>query len=138
MNLKIRPFFDQNFNHFLASIFGRFLVVWGRQLGVIFGPFGCQDGPRSVPNVSCELINIKNVNFHQILRPLVPERYFGAQDGLPNAPRSAQDGSKRLLKNNFFGRENRLKFGLVLAPIWVEFGSRKASLEAPFWRPKSV
>ena len=81
---------------------------------------------------------MKNVNFHQILRPLIPERKFGPQDGLQNAPRSAQDGSKRLLKTNFFAAQNHLKFGLVLASILVDFGSRKAPLWAPFWRPKSI
>ena len=35
---------DQNFDHFLDSIFGRFGVVLGRHLGVIFGTFGGQDG----------------------------------------------------------------------------------------------
>ena len=35
-----RLFFDQNFDHFLTSIFGRFRVVLGRHLGVIFGSFG--------------------------------------------------------------------------------------------------
>ena len=99
----------------------------GRQVGVIFGTFGAQDRPRSVQNASCKLINIKNVNFHQILRPLVRERKFGAQDGLQNASRSAQDGSKRLLKSNFFALENLLKFGVVLGPILVDFGPPKPS-----------
>jgi hypothetical protein len=81
---------------------------------------------------------MKNVDFHQILRPLIPERKFGLQDGLQNAPRSAQDGSKTLLKTNFFALENRLKFGLVLAPISIDLGSRNAPLCAPFWPPKSI
>ncbi len=110
MNLKIRLVVDQNFGHFLTSIFGRFWVVLGCHLGVIFGTFGGQVGPSSVQNASRKLIHIKNVNFHQILRPLIPERKFGPQDGLQNAPRSVQDGSKRLLKSNFFALENRLKF----------------------------
>ena len=101
---------DQNFDHFLDSIFDRFWVVLGRQVGVILEPFGAQDAARSVQNVSWKLIYIKNVNFHQILRPLLPERKFASQDGLQNAPRSAQDGSKRLLKTIFFALENRLKF----------------------------
>ena len=67
---------DQNFDHFLTSIFDRFWVVLGRQVGVIFGTLGCQDRPRSVQNASWKLINMKNVNFHQILRPLVRERKF--------------------------------------------------------------
>ena len=71
-------------------------------------------------------------------RPRVPERHIGAQDDTQNAPRSAQDGSKRLLESNFFALENRLKFGFVLAPILIDFGSRNAPLWAPFWRPKSI
>ena len=54
---------------------------------------------------------------------------MGSQDGLQNAPRSAQDGSKRLLKSNFFALENRLKFGLVLDPILVGFGLPKPPLQ---------
>ena len=118
---------DQNFDHFLTSIFGRFWVVLGRQVGVIFGTFGAQVRPSCVQNASWKLINIKNVNFHQILRLLIPERYFGPQDGLQNAPRSAQDGSKRLLKTIFFALENRLNFGLVLGPILVDFEPPKPS-----------
>ena len=113
---------DQNFDHFLDSIFDRFGVVLGRQVGLIFGTFGGQDRASSLQNASCKLINIKNVNFHQILRPLVPERKLGAQDGLQNASRSAPDGSKRFLKSIFFALENCSKFGLVLGPILVDFG----------------
>ena len=36
--------FDQNFHHFLTSIFGRFGVVLGCHLEVIFGTFGGQVG----------------------------------------------------------------------------------------------
>ena len=43
---------DQNFDHFLTSIFDRFGVVLGRHLGVIFGTFGGQVGPSSVQNAS--------------------------------------------------------------------------------------
>jgi hypothetical protein len=43
---------DQNFDHFLTSIFGRFWVVLGCHLGVILGTFGGQDGPSSVQNAS--------------------------------------------------------------------------------------
>ena len=98
----------------------------GRQVGVIFGTFGGQDRPSSVLNASWKLINVKNVNFQQILRIPIPERYFGAQHGLRNATSSAQDGSKRLLKMIFFALGNRLKFGLVLGPILVDFGLPKA------------
>ena len=101
---------DQNFAHFLDSILDRFWVVLGRQVGVIFGTFGAQDAPSSVQNASWKLINIKNVNFAPVLRFPIPERFPGPQDGAQNAPRSAQDGSKRLLKSNFFALGNRLKF----------------------------
>ena len=73
---------DQNFDHFLDSIFDRFWVVLGRQVGVIFGLFGGQVRPSSVQNASCKLINIKNVNFAPVLRNPIPERDFGPQDGL--------------------------------------------------------
>ena len=107
---KIRPVFDQNFDRFLTSIFARFGVVLGRQVGVILGPLGGQDRPRSVQNASWKPIFIKNVNVALVLRNPIPERYLGPQDGFQNAPRSAQDGSKRLSKRNFFALENRLKF----------------------------
>ena len=47
-----RLFFDQNFDHFLTSIFDRFGVVLGRHLGVIFGTFGGQVALSSVQNVT--------------------------------------------------------------------------------------
>ena len=97
-------------NPLLKSILKRFWVVLGRPLGVILGTFGGQDAPSSVKNASWKCINIKNVNFHQILRFPIPERKFGPQDALQNAPRSAQKGSKRLLKSNFFALESRLNF----------------------------
>ena len=50
MDHKIRLEVDQNFDHFLTSIFGRFGVVLGRHLGVIFDPFGGQVAPSSVQN----------------------------------------------------------------------------------------
>ena len=127
MTHKIRLVVDQNFDRFLTSIFGRFGVVLGSQVGVIFGSFGLQDRPRSVQNASWKPINIKNVNFHQILRPLVPERKFGSQDGLQNAPRSAQDGSKRLLKSIFFALENRLNLWFVLGWFLVDFGAQNGA-----------
>ena len=107
---KIRLVFDQNFDRFLTSIFGRFGVVLGRQVGFILGPLGGQDRPRSVQNASWKLILMKNVNFALALRNPIPERFWGPQDGAQNAPRSAQDSSKRLLERNFFALENRLKF----------------------------
>ena len=113
-----RLFLDQNFNHFLTSILDRFGVVLGRHLGVIFGTFGLEDRPSWVQNASWKRINIKNVIFHQILRPLIPERKFAPQDGFQNASRSAPDGPKRLLESNFFVLEHRLKFGLVLGTVF--------------------
>ena len=113
---------DQNFDHFLTSIFDRFWVVLGRQVGVIFGPFGGQDGPSSVQNASWKRIIIKNVNFHETLRLPIPQRYLEPQDGSQNGSRSAQDGPKRLLKSIFFALENRLKFGFVLDNILIDFG----------------
>ena len=61
-------------------------------------------------------------DFSPNTRPRGPERKFGPQDGLQNAPRLAQDGSKRFLKSNLFALENLLKFGLVLGAILVDFG----------------
>ena len=122
MDRKIRLVVDQNFDRFLTSIFGRFWVVLGRQVGVIFGPFGGQVGPSSVQKASWKLIFIKNVNFHQTLRLPIPQRYLEPQDGSQNGPRSVQDGSKRLLKSNFFALEHRLKFGFVLVPILIDLG----------------
>ena len=110
MDRKIRLVFDQNFDHFLTSIFGRFGVVLGRQVGVIFGPFGGQVGPSSVQKASWKRIIIKNVNFHETLRLPIPQRFLEPQDAAQNAPRSAQDSPERLLKSNFFALEHRLKF----------------------------
>ena len=122
VNLKIRLVCNQNLDHFLTSIFGRFGVVLGRQVGVILGPFGGQDRPRSVQNASCKLINIKNVKIHQTLRLPIPQRFWESQDGLQNAPRSGQGYSERRLKSNFFAFENRLNFCFVLDAILVDFG----------------
>ena len=43
---------DQKIDEFSVSILERFGVVWGRQLGVIFGLFGAQVRPSSVQNAS--------------------------------------------------------------------------------------
>ena len=138
MDHKIRLVFDQNFDHFLTSFFGRFGVVLGRHLGVMFGPFGGQDGPSSVQNASWKRIIMKNVNFHETLRLPIPQRFLEPQDGLQNATRSAQDGPKRLLESTFFVFKNSLKFGLVLGPILVDFGlpnpSQKTWGEPPPFR----
>ena len=79
----------------------RFGVVLGRQLGVIFGLFAAQVRPSSLQNASCKPVNVKIVNFAPVLRFPIPERFLWPQDGSQNAPRSAQDGSKRLLKTIF-------------------------------------
>ena len=81
---------DQNFDHFFDSIFDRFWAVLGRQVGVMLGPFGGQDRPRSVQNASWKLINIKNVNFHQTLA-----RVYGSAHLDPKtAPKMPQDRPK--------------------------------------------
>ena len=68
----------------------------------------------------------------------VRERTFQSQDGPQNGPRSAQDGSKRLLKTTFFALENRLNFGLVLGPILVDFGLLFGELQMSGCDPKLV
>ena len=68
------------------------------------------------------------MNVHETLRLPIPQRFWEPQDASQNAPRSAQDGSKRLLKMIFFALENRLNFGLVLDPILVDFGLLFGSL----------
>ena len=59
------------------------------------------------------------------------------QDGLLNAPSSAQDGSKSLLKSDFYALENRLKFCLVSGGIFNRFGlpngGPKVRRVAPFF-----
>ena len=70
--------------------------------------------------------------------PRVRERKFQSQDGPQNGPRSAQDGSKRVLKTIFFALENRLNFGLVLGPILVDFGSSLGGPKIRMLGPKLV
>ena len=125
--LKIRLVVDQNVDHFLTSILRRFWVVLGPQVGVIFGTFGAQDAPSSVQNASWKPNNIKNVNFHETLRLPIPQRFLEPQDAFQNAPRSAQDSSKRLLKSIFFALENRLKFCLVLGWFLVDLGAQNGA-----------
>ena len=104
------PCCDQNFDQFLTSIFFRFWAVLGCHLGVIFGTFGVQVAPSSVLNAFRKLIFVKNVKTHETLRLPMSQGFAPPQDGFQNAPRSAQEGSKRLLKSNFFALENRLEF----------------------------
>ena len=121
---KLHPpalFFYQNFNQFLASIFYRFLIVLGWHLGVIFGTFGSQVEPSSLQNAFWKLIFCKNVNFPQILRFPIRKRFVGPQDDLQNASRSAQDGSKTVLKSVFLDVKNNLNFCLVSGLVFHGF-----------------
>ena len=88
--------FDQNFDRFLTSIFGRFGVVLGCQVGVILGTFGGQDRPRSVQNASWKPINIKNVIFHQTLARVYGSAYLEpkmASKTVQDRPKTAPRGS---------------------------------------------
>ena len=111
---KFRSFFDVDF----WSIWGRFgAPSWGH-----FGHFGRPRWAKIGPKRVLEAYQHPKRDVSPNTCPRVPERYIGAQDGSQNAPRSAQDGSKRLLKSTFFALENRLKFGLVLGAILADFG----------------
>ena len=104
------PCCDQNFDQFLTSIFYRFWAVLGCHLGVIFGTFGGQVAPSSVLNAFRKLMFVKNVKTHETLRLSLSQGFAPPQDGFRNAPRSALEGSKRLLKSDFYALENRVKF----------------------------
>ena len=110
----------------------------GCHLGVVFGLLDGQVRPKSAQNVCRKLINIKDVNFHQILRPLIPERYCVPQDVLQNVPRSPQDGSKTVLEGHFGHVKTRTDFLCVLGPILDRSGCQNAFLLAPLEQPKSV
>ena len=110
MDRKIRLVVDQHFDHFLTSIFCRFGVVLERHLGVIFGTFGGQVAPSWVLNAFRKLIFVKNMKTHETLRLPMSQGFAPPQDGFLNAPSSAQDGSKRVLKSNFFALEDRVEF----------------------------
>ena len=134
MTCKIRLVVDLNFVFRTCLTCIRFRKnlgsIWGRlgaKLGSFLALLAGQDGPSSVQNASWKLIDIKNVNFHQTLCLPIPQRFLEPQDASQNAPRSAQDGSKRLLESIFFALENRLKFGLVLDAILVDFGSQNGA-----------
>ena len=86
-------------------------------------PSSAKFGPKRV----LEAYQHQKRDFSPNTRPRVRERKFGVQDGLQKAPRSAQDGSKTLLKSNFFALKNRLKFGFVLGAILVDFGSQNGA-----------
>ena len=72
---------------------------------------------------------MKNVNFAPVLVFPIRKCFFGPQDGLQNALRSPQDGSKRVLRSNFFRHRFCLRFwstfGPVLVPSWPPFGRPK-------------
>ena len=70
------PFFDQNFDLFLASIFGRFGAVLGPSWGVIFGPLGAQVGPSSLQDAFRKPIFVKNVDFAPVLRFPIRKLFF--------------------------------------------------------------
>ena len=123
----------------LIIFWTRFLVDFGSSWGAKLGSFSALLAPKFGQVASKtrlgSLSTSKNVNFHQTLRLPMFQRFLEPQDGLQNAPRSAQDGSKRLLKSNFFALENRLKFGLVLGAIlarfWLPNPSRKTWATPP-------
>ena len=104
------PFFDQNSHRFLAPIFGRFGAVLGPSWGVIFGLLGLKVRSRWPQEASRKPIFVKNADFAPILRFPIRKLLVGPQDGAQNGPRSAQDGSKTLLKSAFIALENRLGF----------------------------
>ena len=72
---------------------------------------------------------MKNVNFAPVLVFPIRKCFFGPQDGFQNALRSPQDGSKRVLRSNFFRHRFCLRFwttfGPVLVPSWPPFGRPK-------------
>ena len=72
---------------------------------------------------------MKNVNFAPVFVFPIRKCFFGPQDGLQNAQRSPQDGSKRVLRSNFFRHRFWLRFwstfGPVLVPSWPPFGRPK-------------
>ena len=78
-----RLVFDANFDHFLDSIFDRFGVVLGRQVGVIFGTLGGQVG---LPSVICS----KNVIFEKTSAVLATARFWRSTQ-LKIGPRRLQE-----------------------------------------------
>ena len=109
---------DQNFDHFLDSIFDRFWVVLGRQLGVILATFGGQDRLSSVQNASWKLINIKNVIFHQTLARVYESAYLEPK----MASKMPQDRLKTAPKGSSKSCFSLLNIVLDLDSFWVRFG----------------
>ena len=99
---KFRSFFDIDF----WSILGRFgAPSWGH-----FWHFWRPSWTKIHPKRVLEAYQHPKHDFSPTTRPRVRERHIGAQDASQNAPRSAQDASKRLLKSIFFALEHRLTF----------------------------
>ena len=90
---------------------------WGH-----FRPFWRPSSAKLRPKRVLEAYQHPKRDFSPNTRPRVRERHIGVQDAPQNAPRSGQDGSKRLLKSIFLALENRLNFCLVLGPILFDFG----------------
>ena len=82
------------------------------------------------------------MNFPQILRFPIRKRFVGPQDDFQNASRSAQDGSKTVLKSVFLDVKNNLNFCLVSGLVFHGFGrpqgTRKLLSLPPFSFLKSI
>ena len=98
---------------------------WGR-----FRPFWRPSSAKFGPKPVLKACQLQKRDFSPNTRPRVPERHIGAQDDTQNAPRSAQDGSKRLLKSIF----SLLKIVLIFDSFWMRFWS----ILAPKSLPKKV
>jgi hypothetical protein len=119
MAKKLHPIFqnvDQNFARFLTSIFRRFWVVLGCQVGVISGIFGGQDGlPRAMFT--------KNVIFEKTSAMLHGSTIL--EVGAPqDRPKTAPRGSWKA----FF---SFLKIVLSFVLFWMPFWSILASKMEP-------
>ena len=101
--VRQRPLFSMQI---LISFRHRLLVDLGSFWGGILGSFSALLAAR----LGFRVRFCAKRCFLKKRAPCGPQHDFGG----PSAPRSAQDGSKRLLKSNFFALENRLKIGLVL------------------------
>ena len=115
---------DQNFDHFLTSFWDRFWVVLRRQVGVIFGTLGGQDGPRSIQNASWKPISIQNVIFYQtharVYRSVILEPKMASK--MPqDRPKTAPRGSWRAY---FSLLQIVSNFDSFWAPIWSIWGSQ--------------
>ena len=77
---------------------------------------------------------MKNVDFAPVLVFPIRKLFFGSQDGLQNALRSSQEGSKRVLRSIFF--RHRFDFGPILVPFWLPLGSLLGAQNDPKIDPK--